>query len=684
MTMARPCAVTACLVVLGHSLFTVSKLTPPSQYQWKTRFLLVASTLYCASSWILFQASPPQPAPVVACKENPGLSFREAWGMRRRILLFLFPFLLVAVTASASFLFVAESRTKLSDQMDCILFVVITAMVYLGTIIVWAVLAVQRGRGQQRKLITAIFLLLLLLWWTKATGRAQQEWATGIAGARMLEPDDFPQCPVPTHLVSVMALVPWRLGNFWAGPHTCGVEPDWAWFTANRTLVVEGCPEGMAVVHQGSDYFLKSSDRDELARFASQLGPRRSTPYSKFNPDHVFDDEFVEVTCGDSKSVLLVQHVPKPGTAEGARRQEQQRQRSTGTQPAASGKAPERAPNVLFLMLDAVSRLHIKRRLPQLVQAVERAHRSGNTTLFQFFRYSIIGHSTQGNVPLFLTGHFDHPSYNQLSNLSSPRSDRYWWSDFKREHGHVTTFINDLCEDKLDLWMGGRGSHLDNEFVAWCCFAEYDNYGERTNWIGPYSFSPRCLRHRFVHSYALQYLRQAWDHYARTERVGQTVYATFTDGHEGTMEVISTMDTDLARLVDWLGAEGHLQDTVVVLGSDHGMHMGPYFMTVPGRLEQKLPLLQLLVPTAMLERYPELNDTLQHNSQSLITAWDLYATLRQLAVYPRPADRGTPDYPRGPKWAKSLLAEKVPYNRTCAEAHIPAHRCICTDGWAIG
>eukprot|EP01012_Entosiphon_sulcatum_P023623 TRINITY_DN28717_c0_g2_i1.p1 TRINITY_DN28717_c0_g2~~TRINITY_DN28717_c0_g2_i1.p1 ORF type:complete len:664 (+),score=82.03 TRINITY_DN28717_c0_g2_i1:47-2038(+) len=660
--LARPWALTACLVGLGHCFFVLSKFTPPSQYHWKTRSLLVASVLYCAASWVLFYTN----SASATFKENPGTSFRETSGIRRRLLLFLLPFVMVVVTASTSFFTVTESPTKLSDQMDCILFVAITAIVYVCTVAAWAVLLF----GWNKRKYIAAGLLLMLFWWSSATGRAQKEWANGILGARMLEPQEFPQCPVPTHLVSVMALIPWRVGNFWIGPHTCGVEPNWAWFTANRTLVVS-CPEG-AVVHQGSDYFKQSTDRDELVQFSAKYSPRRSTPYASLAPNHVFNDEYMEVTCGPKKA-LLVQHVPKQGVTEAARRREQQRRRDN----------PEytRAPNVMYLMLDSVSRLHLKRRLPQLVQAVERAHKSGNTTAFQFFRYNIVGHSTSGNVPLFLSGQFEHPSYDQ-PNRSNPLSDRYWWSEFKREHGHVTTFINDLCEDQLHLWMSGNGPSLDNEFVAWCCSPEYDNYGERTNWVGPYAFAPRCINNRHVHRYALQYLRQAWRHYA-AERVGQTAYASFIEGHEGSMEVISTMDADLADLIEWMGSEGHLKNTVVVIGSDHGMHMGPYFMTVPGRLEQKLPLLQLLIPTTILERYPQLNESLLHNAQSLITPWDLYNTLRHLAVYPQPVDRGTQEFPKGPSWAQSLL-EKVPYNRTCADVRIPDYRCICTDGWAIG
>jgi arylsulfatase A-like enzyme len=46
------------------------------------------------------------------------------------------------------------------------------------------------------------------------------------------------------------------------------------------------------------------------------------------------------------------------------------------------------------------------------------------------------------------------------------------------------------------------------------------------------------------------------------------------DGHEGTGEVISWMDDTLA---DFLGRrmKDHLNDTIIIVLSDHGNHMNP-------------------------------------------------------------------------------------------------------------
>lgn len=51
------------------------------------------------------------------------------------------------------------------------------------------------------------------------------------------------------------------------------------------------------------------------------------------------------------------------------------------------------------------------------------------------------------------------------------------------------------------------------------------------------------------------------------------------EGHEGTGEVIRLLDNDLAGFLENYLIKGKLDNTVVILTSDHGSHMGPYYMS---------------------------------------------------------------------------------------------------------
>lgn len=42
--------------------------------------------------------------------------------------------------------------------------------------------------------------------------------------------------------------------------------------------------------------------------------------------------------------------------------------------------------------------------------------------------------------------------------------------------------------------------------------------------------------------------------------------------------MVLTLDPDFANFLKDMKSSGNLEDTVIVITSDHGSHMGPYFM----------------------------------------------------------------------------------------------------------
>ena len=70
---------------------------------------------------------------------------------------------------------------------------------------------------------------------------------------------------------------------------------------------------------------------------------------------------------------------------------------------------------------------------------------------------------------------------------------------------------------------------------------------------------------------------------------------------------------------------------LVVLHSDHGSHYGDSQLARAGRIEHKFPLLLVLVPETMLKRTPGLRERLNINRKRLVSAFDLYHTLKRFA-----------------------------------------------------
>ena len=73
----------------------------------------------------------------------------------------------------------------------------------------------------------------------------------------------------------------------------------------------------------------------------------------------------------------------------------------------------------------------------------------------------------------------------------------------------------------------------------------------------------------------------------------------FMEGHEGTGQVINYIDEPIATLLNDLEQRKMLEDTVVVLISDHGLHMSSLlklFQVANERIEITLPGLLISLP----------------------------------------------------------------------------------------
>ncbi len=66
--------------------------------------------------------------------------------------------------------------------------------------------------------------------------------------------------------------------------------------------------------------------------------------------------------------------------------------------------------------------------------------------------------------------------------------------------------------------------------------------------------------------------------------------------------------------------------------ADHGLHRGHYAYTKAGQLEHKLPLLFMLVSNSLLQKFPQIHAALSHNQKQVVTAFDIYATMRAISI----------------------------------------------------
>lgn len=128
----------------------------------------------------------------------------------------------------------------------------------------------------------------------------------------------------------------------------------------------------------------------------------------------------------------------------------------------------------------------------------------------------------------------------------------------------------------------------------------------------------------------------------------------------------------------WLNSTSVRNNTLIVIGADHGNHKFRsklHSTALAKDLDQKAPLMYLLVPLWMKKMYPERMEALRVNArQKLTTFADLHFTLKHLLNFKKQTLRSP--------IAQSLFSP-ISKNRTCADAAIPSPYCACSNFFPI-
>lgn len=95
-----------------------------------------------------------------------------------------------------------------------------------------------------------------------------------------------------------------------------------------------------------------------------------------------------------------------------------------------------------------------------------------------------------------------------------------------------------------------------------------------------------------------------------------------------------------------------------------------------GHLEERTPFYAVRIPMTLTSRQPKILANLLLNSGRLLTPFDVYATLADLLEFVetgRPLGESPP-----PSGVLGLsIFGQVPANRTCKDASVPVHYCMC-------
>ena len=177
-----------------------------------------------------------------------------------------------------------------------------------------------------------------------------------------------------------------------------------------------------------------------------------------------------------------------------------------------------------------------------------------------------------------------------------------------------------------------------------------------------------CINNRPSHNVSLNYMLSFFRRYKDRPRFAFSSHAEISHNYINT---IGYVEEDMKIFLQTFEQESFLNNTLLIIFSDHGARFSSLRKTIQGKLEERIPFMSITVPKWFPDKYPDLYNNLVHNSRVLTSPFDVYATLRHILSYPQ--------YPSGIETGQSLFSRIDERNRKCANAGVEDPYCPCLN-----
>ncbi|XP_016974849.1 uncharacterized protein LOC108041432 [Drosophila rhopaloa] len=327
--------------------------------------------------------------------------------------------------------------------------------------------------------------------------------------------------------------------------------------------------------------------------------------------------------------------------------------------------SPEKM-SVIVLGIDSVSHMHFMRYFPLVKAFLE------NQPHTKFFGYSRVGLDAYANLVPFLSG---------LSSRDLQSKEGTWLFQNFKAGGYSTAYgedrPRDIFADRKGGWTPPRQLA---DFDLTPVMVEMETHTR-------YSID---LKERILCSAGRTFQEVLGDFVLKlVPHMQQGPFFSFfwqSQGVEEYYEYASHLDLSYMLLLKSLLDANVLNNTLLLLMSDHGLRAGNYRSSFQGMREESQPLLVAMYPEWLKQQYPMAMENLEKNAHSLITPYDLHETLRDVISLGEMQDahievrrNNLLSCPKKKIPRAVSLFLPVPDHRTCDLAHIPSLFCFCRE-----
>lgn len=212
-------------------------------------------------------------------------------------------------------------------------------------------------------------------------------------------------------------------------------------------------------------------------------------------------------------------------------------------------------------MLDGGSRFVLKQQLPSTVRYLKSI--KDRYSFFDMLKYHSIDFNSYS--------HFSYLFYGKKIDITDRFNNRHKliFEDFNEEN-YITINSHLICDVKERFYIHNNYSGSDHNMNPPSCDVSY-----REN---AYGRKPRCLGDKQIHQHYFQYLKDALKYYNSKK---QPVFSELImmDSHDKYMQSVPRLDNDLYDYIKYLNDNGIMNNSVIILTADHGLHYGKYYET---------------------------------------------------------------------------------------------------------
>lgn len=336
-----------------------------------------------------------------------------------------------------------------------------------------------------------------------------------------------------------------------------------------------------------------------------------------------------------------------------------------------------KSPNVLMLGFESMSRMNFLRTMNSTANFL-RTRGS-----IQLLAYNKLGDNSYPNLfPLLMGKSWNDVKQNCLNdgeNSFDVKKCSFIWDKFN-EVGFYTALAADTT------------AGLFGEYERMFPKIPTDFYLQPFIYETRFLFEDRtydyhtCLHNRYFFKILLNFVESVVHKISNKKLFG--IFWEQSVSHEHPT-LSSIMDKSYYDLLKYLEDIYYLQNTVVILFSDHGARFGDFVGTRQGYIEARLPLLEVLLPVDFRLRYPHAVKNFEKNTRRLTTAFDVFETIRDLINIETTGITNKRIRMRTEKLKSMTHARNIslflpiPANRTCESLDISERYCVCEKGQKI-